>query len=108
MVALVDMPIDEFDSTDFLNMLNERCVELFGVTAAGLLLVDHHGTLNLVGASTEQARLLELFQLRNRERPCLNCYHSGQPVRCPDLAGRTVADHYDRRVHAAARPRSHH
>ena len=86
MAALADMPVDEFDTTAFLNMLTERCVELFGVAAAGLLLVDHHGTLNLVGASTEGARLLELFQLRSREGPCLDCCHSGQPVRCPDLA----------------------
>jgi hypothetical protein len=85
-VALADMPVDEFDTTAFLNMLTERCVELFGVAAAGLLLVDHHGTLNLVGASTEGARLLELFQQRSREGPCLDCCHSGQPVRCPDLA----------------------
>ena len=86
LVALADTSVDEFDIIAFLDMLTERCVELLGVTAAGLLLVDHRGTLNLVAASTEQARLLELFQLQNREGPCLDCYHSGQPVRCPDLA----------------------
>jgi transcriptional regulator with GAF, ATPase, and Fis domain len=85
-VALTDLPTDEFDSIGLLDMLTECCVELFGVTAAGLLLVDHHGTLNLVGASSEQARVLELFQLRNREGPGLDCYHSRQPVRCSDLA----------------------
>jgi GAF domain-containing protein len=86
LVALADTPVDGFDIIDILDMFTERCVELLGVTAAGLLLVDHRGTLNLVAASTEQARLLELFQLQNREGPCLDCYRSGQPVRCPDLA----------------------
>lgn len=84
-VALADTPGDESTIIGFLDMLTERCVELLGVTAAGLLLVDHRGTLNLVAASTEQARQLALCQLRNGEGPCLDSYRSGQPVRCPDL-----------------------
>jgi transcriptional regulator with GAF, ATPase, and Fis domain len=85
-VTLADTLVAEFDIIEFLDMLAERCVELLGVAAAGLLLVDHRGTLNLVAASTEQARLLELFQLQNQEGPCLDCYRIGQPVSCPDLA----------------------
>lgn len=84
-IALADTLVDEFDIIDFLDMLTERCMDLLGVTAAGLLLVDHRGTLNLVAASTEQARLMELFQLQNQEGPCLDCFTSGHPVRCPDL-----------------------
>jgi GAF domain-containing protein len=61
-------------------------VQLLDVDAAGILLVDPRGTLNLVAASTEQTRLLELFQLQNEEGPCLDCYHSGQSVACADLA----------------------
>jgi len=45
-----------------LHTLSERCVQLLGVDAAGILLVDQRDTLNLVAASTDQARLLELFQ----------------------------------------------
>ncbi|MGH3900169.1 MAG: hypothetical protein ACRDTA_18395 [Pseudonocardiaceae bacterium] len=47
---------------------------------------DQRGTLNLLAASTEQTRLLELFQLQNEEGPCLDCYHSGASVACADLA----------------------
>lgn len=85
-ITLVDAPADEFDILDFLDVATERCVKVLGVTAAALLLVGHSGTLDFVGASTEQARLLGLFQQRNREGPCLDCYHSGQLVRCLDLA----------------------
>ncbi|HUK68808.1 MAG TPA: hypothetical protein VLW50_08670 [Streptosporangiaceae bacterium] len=60
-----------------------RAVDLPDVTACGLLLVDHDGTLNMVAASTEQAWLPELFQRQNAECPCLDCFHSGQPVRVP-------------------------
>jgi len=84
-VALADTLVDDFDIIDFLHMLAERCVELLDVTAVGLLLADHRGTLDLVAASTEQARMLELFQLQSQEGPCLDAFRTGRPVQCPAL-----------------------
>jgi GAF domain-containing protein len=85
LVELADTLVLGFDGTDFLHTLTERYVQLLGVDAAGILLIDQRGTLNLVAVSTEQTRLLELFQLQNEEGPCLDCYHSGQGVACVDL-----------------------
>lgn len=84
-VELADTLVLGFDVIDFLHTLTERCVELLDVDAAGILLIDHRGSLNLVAASTEQVRLLELFQLQDEEGPCLDTFHSGQPVSCRDL-----------------------
>ncbi|MCK2244602.1 MULTISPECIES: GAF and ANTAR domain-containing protein [unclassified Crossiella] len=84
-VELSDTLVLGFDTIDFLHTLTERCVELLEVDAAGILLVDQRGALNLVAASTDQARLLELFQLQDEEGPCLDCFRSGTPVGCPDL-----------------------
>jgi GAF domain-containing protein len=86
-VALADTLVADFDIIDFLDVLTGHCVDLLEVTAAGVLLVDHRGTLNTVAASTEQAMVLELLQLQNDEGPCLDCYHSGQAVACADIAG---------------------
>lgn len=86
LVELSDTLVLGFDGIDFLHTLTERCVQLLNVDAAGILLVDQEDTLNLVAASTEHARALELFQLQNEEGPCLDCYHSGQGVACADLA----------------------
>lgn len=86
LVELADTLVLGFDGIDFLHTLTERCVQLLNVDAAGILLVDPRGALSLVAASTEQTRLLELFQLQNEEGPCLDCYHSGQSVACADLA----------------------
>jgi len=56
------------------------------VTACGVLLADHHGALNVLAASTEQTRLLELFQLQNSQGPCLDCYRTGTNIQCADLS----------------------
>jgi GAF domain-containing protein len=89
-VELSDTLVADFDVIDFLHGLTERCVELLGVSAAGLLLADGQGALQLVAASSERSRLLELFQLQAEQGPCLDCYHTGAPVTVPDLpqAGR--------------------
>ncbi|MEU5877993.1 GAF and ANTAR domain-containing protein [Spirillospora sp. NPDC047279] len=85
-VELVDTLVVGFDVIDLLHILTERCVELLGIDAVGILLADQRGALSLVAASTEQARLLELFQLQSEEGPCLDAYHGGHPVSCADLA----------------------
>lgn len=89
-VEMADTLVDDFDMIDFLHLLTERCVQLLGVSAAGLLLADGQGTLQVVAASSERTRLLELFQLQTDQGPCLDCYRSGQPVSVVDLlsAGR--------------------
>ena len=55
------------------------------VSAAGLLLADPRRELRVVAASSEAARLLELFQVQNDQGPCLDCFRSGQPVESADL-----------------------
>jgi transcriptional regulator with GAF, ATPase, and Fis domain len=84
-VELADTLVADFDLVDFLHLLVDRCVELLDVGAAGLLLADHNGELRVVAASSEQARLLELFELQNDEGPCLQCYRTGTAVRVADL-----------------------
>src|ERR1700691_4862011 len=79
-VQLADSLVDEFDIIKLLTLLSRRCVELFDAGAAGILLGDQRGNLQVVAASTEQARLLELFQIQSDEGPCLECFSSGLAV----------------------------
>jgi len=85
-VEMADTLVDDFDVIDFLHGLTERCVQLLGVSAAGLLLTDGRDTLQLVAASSERTRLLELFQLQTDQGPCVDCFHTGQPVSVADLS----------------------
>jgi GAF domain-containing protein len=84
-VELTDTMVADFDVIDFLHVLTSRSVELLEVSAAGLLLADPRGELRVVAASSEAARLLELFQLQSDQGPCLDCFRSGRPVAAVDL-----------------------
>jgi GAF domain-containing protein len=79
-VELADSLVDEFDVFDLLHVLVERCVELLGVSAAGLLLADEQDRLRVAASSSERARLLDLYQLQSDQGPCLECYHTGRAI----------------------------
>ena len=85
-VELADTMVADFDVIDFLHVLTDRSVELLGASAAGLLLADPRGELRVVAASSERARLLELFQIQHDQGPCLDCFHAGEPVAVTDLS----------------------
>ncbi len=90
LVELADTLVDDFDVIDFLHVLTQRCVDLLDVSAAGLLLANAEGTLQVVAASSERTRLLELFQLQTDQGPCVDCFRTGTPVSVANLptAGR--------------------
>lgn len=88
-VDLADTMVADFDIIDFLDMLADRSVKLLDASAAGVLLADPRGELRVAAASTEAAGLLELFQLQNDQGPCLDCFHTGEPVSAADLAAAT-------------------
>ena len=103
-VELTDTMVVGFDVIDFLHVLTDRSVQLLDVSAAGLLLADPRGELRVVAASSEAARLLELFQLQNDQGPCLDCFRTGRPVQVPDLAA--AAARWPRFAPAPGRPGS--
>ena len=86
LVELADTLVAEFDVVELLTLLADRCVEVLGVDAAGLMLVAPDGDLRVMASSSEAMRVLELFELQSKEGPCLDCYLGGKPVVNQDLA----------------------
>jgi GAF domain-containing protein len=79
-VELADTLVDEFDALDFLHTLTDRSVELLNVDAAGVILSDQHGHLQVVASTSNHAQDLELFELQSDEGPCLDCFKTGRVV----------------------------
>ena len=87
LVELADTLVDDFDVVELLTLLADRCVEVLNVSAAGLMLVAPEGNLRVVASSSEEMRLVELFELQAEEGPCPDCYRTGEPTLSRDLAG---------------------
>jgi GAF domain-containing protein len=88
-VELADTLIEDFDVVDFMQTLTDRCVELLDADAAGLMLTDQRGGLQLMAATLERARVLEVFELQVQEGPCLECFTTGVAITNVELAEAT-------------------
>ena len=86
LVDLADSLVADFDVVDLLTLLADRCVDTFDVAAAGIMLAGADGVLRVVASSSEEMRVVELFEEQAAEGPCLDCYHSGAPVTNQQLA----------------------
>ena len=108
LVELADNLVSDFDVTELLTVLTDRCVDVLDVSAAGIMLASPAGDLRVMASSSEEMRLLELFEVQSQEGPCLDCYNTGEAVvnvdlgddpRWPQFAQRATAAGF-RSVHA--------
>lgn len=84
-VELASTLVGPYDVADLAQRLVDRCVDLLDVSAAGLLLTDPGSTPKLLAASTHQAEVLELVQVRSGQGPCLAAIDRGEIVVVADL-----------------------
>lgn len=85
-LRLGDALIADFDIGDFLTTLTLRCIELPGVDAAGVTITLPDGTTTQIGASCEDARLLERLQQRSSAGPWHDGTIAGTCGQHPDVA----------------------
>ncbi|MGB5758692.1 MAG: GAF and ANTAR domain-containing protein [Acidimicrobiales bacterium] len=85
-VEVADTLVADFDVVDLHTLLADRCVEIFAINAAGVMVVAPDGSLRVTASSNEAAKALELFELQAEEGPCYDCFHSGRPIINQDLA----------------------
>lgn len=79
-VTLADTLVDEYDVVELLQSLVDACESLFDIEAAGLLLADGNGELDVVASTSEESRLVELMQLSAEAGPCIDCFLTSAAV----------------------------
>jgi GAF domain-containing protein len=85
-VKLTDTLVADYDVMDLLHTLVEESVGLLDVAAAGLLLADPSGELQVVASTSEESQLVEILQLQAGAGPCVECYLTGKSVAVDDIA----------------------
>ncbi len=85
LVEIADNLIDDFDVVELLTGLTQRCVNLLGFSAAGVMLASPPGELRLGASSSDAMQVVELFELQANEGPCLDAFRTGQRVDCISL-----------------------
>jgi GAF domain-containing protein len=82
---LADTLVADYDVVDLLQMLVDSCHELLDASAAGILLADQDGLLELVASTSEASRLVEMMQLGADAGPCIESFRTGELVSVPDI-----------------------
>lgn len=94
-VDVADTLVADFDVVEFLTVLSSRCVELFDLAEAGLLLGNGPtGGVRVAASSSHDAHLLDVLEIQRDEGPSFDCIHVGKAVRCEDL--RAALDRWPR------------
>lgn len=93
-VEVADTLVADFDVVDLHTLVVDRCVEIFAVDAAGIMVVAPDGELRVTASTNEAAKALELFELQAEEGPCFDCFQSGEPMTNMELPA--LADRWPR------------
>lgn len=84
---LADTLVAGYDVVDLLQMLVDVCRELLDADAAGILLADDSGVLEVVASTSEAGRLVEMMQVGAEAGPGIESLRTGRLVTVPVLDG---------------------
>lgn len=85
-VQLADTLVGEYDVLELLHTLVESSVELLDAAAAGLVLADPDGQLQVLASTSEESQLVETLQHQAGSGPCFDCYQTGAVVTVEDVS----------------------
>ena len=86
LLLFADTLVSDYDVFELLQELVDSCCDILGVDAAGVLLADLGGELELVASTSEASRLVEVMQVDAKAGPCFDSYTTGEAVSVPDVA----------------------
>ncbi|MFG2459142.1 GAF and ANTAR domain-containing protein [Streptomyces sp. NPDC048523] len=84
-LALTDTYTPEFDPLHLFHHLVHACHDLLDTDAAAVMIADARGSLRTMASTNEEAAFTELLQTQSGHGPCMDSYHTAQPVSVPDI-----------------------
>lgn len=84
-VRLADALVGDYDVVELMHTLVEESVRLLDASAAGLLLADLNGELQVLASTSEESHLVEVLQTQAGAGPCVDAYLAGQVVTISDI-----------------------
>lgn len=93
-VALADTLATDYEVSEFLRTLVERCAQSLDVTTGGVMLETPMGPLQLAAALTPEMEALERAEIENQDGPCHQAYLTGDRVVAEDLDHSDVSERW--------------
>lgn len=90
LVTLADTLVGGYDVVELMHYLVDVSVELLDAAAAGLVLADGAGQLEVLASTSERTELLEVLQIRTGHGPCHDCFTTGEAQTIRDVAAEAV------------------
>ena len=90
LIELADTAVSGFDLMSLADRLVGACVDVLGLTAAGIMLADQESALRVFASTNEETRMLELLELQNNAGPCLDAFRTGTADDGLDLSSYVV------------------
>jgi GAF domain-containing protein len=84
LAGAIALLVSDGDVTDTLARVLHECVAQLGAQAAGLMVRDEDGELELLSATSHAVAELELFQIQNDAGPCVDAIRTGGSVDAPN------------------------
>jgi transcriptional regulator with GAF, ATPase, and Fis domain len=80
LAAAVSSLVRDYDMVGTLSQLCDDCAEVMGATAAGIMLTDGSGPLEMMAASNHKAADIDLYEIQAGEGPCIEAARTGKMV----------------------------
>lgn len=94
LASSVQTIVSGYDFFDLAHSLATSTVTLLAASAAGVMLEDRSGALQVIAASDEDTHVLEVFELQRKEGPCFDCWRDGAAVSEADIASSRRWPHF--------------
>lgn len=81
---LADTLVADFDVVEIATRVAQHCLDVVDADSAGVLLLDVHGRLRLLAATSEETETVETFQVRQGDGPCIAAVQDEATVMAED------------------------